>query len=170
MFRVLPPPIPRSTKQLHLQHLVTMSYIGQTSWKINQRYREHIRYIRNNAPQSAYAHHILQNLHESGSITDTVSLLSITDTMSLLSITDTMSLLKPIHKTSMLIPYEQLFIQTFHHNGNLITEQGTDEQTPLFQLAIDAMLTSATTWKHKQINTPPTTHPNQFQLFHDSNW
>jgi hypothetical protein len=22
------------------------------------------------------------------------------------------------------------------------------------------MLTSATTWKHKQINTPPTTHPN----------
>jgi acetoin utilization deacetylase AcuC-like enzyme len=30
------------------------------------------------------------------------------------------------------------------------------------------MLTSATTWKHKQINTPLTTHPNQFQLFHDS--
>jgi hypothetical protein len=32
------------------------------------------------------------------------------------------------HKTSMLIPYEQQFIQTFHHNGNLITEQGTGEQ------------------------------------------
>jgi hypothetical protein len=61
------------------------------------------------------------------------------------SITDTMSLLKPIHKTSMLIPYGQLFIQTFHHNGNLITEQGTGEQNPLFQLAIDTMLTSATT-------------------------
>jgi len=30
----------------------------------------------------------------------------------------------------MLIPYEQMFIQTFHHNGNLITEQGTGEQTP----------------------------------------
>jgi hypothetical protein len=33
----------------------------------------------------------------------------------------------------------------FHHNGNLITEQGTGEQNPLFQLAIDAMLMSATT-------------------------
>jgi hypothetical protein len=45
----------------------------------------------------------------------------------------------------MLIPYEQLFFQKFHHNGNLITEQGTGVQTPLFQLAIDTMLTSATT-------------------------
>jgi hypothetical protein len=44
----------------------------------------------------------------------------------------------------MLIPYEQLYIQTFHHNGNVIMEQGTGEQIPLFQLAIDTMLTSAT--------------------------
>jgi hypothetical protein len=35
-------------------------------------------------------------------------------------------------------------------------------------LAIDTMLTSATTWKQKPINMPPTTHSNQFQLFHDS--
>jgi hypothetical protein len=118
---------------------------------LNQRYWEHIHYIRNNAPQSAYAQHILQNLHEYRSITDT------------------MSLLKSIHKTSMLFPYDRLFIQTFHHNGNLITEQGTGEQTTLFQLAIDAMLTSATTWKQKQINTPPTTQSNQFQPLHDSN-
>jgi hypothetical protein len=104
-----------------------MSYVGQTSKNLNQRYREHICYIRNNDPQSAYTQHILQNLHEYGSITDT------------------MSLLKPIHKTSMLIPYEQLFIQTFHHNENLITEHSTGEQNPLFQLAIDTMLTSATT-------------------------
>ena len=89
--------------------------------------------------------------------------------MSLLSITDTMSLLKPIHKTSMLIPYEQLLIQTFHHNGNLITEQGTGEQNPLFQLSIDTMLRSASTLKQKQINTPPPARTNQFQLFHDRN-
>jgi hypothetical protein len=50
----------------------------------------------NNDPQSPYAQHILQNLHEYGSITDTISLL------------------KPIHKTSLLIPYEQLFIQTVY--------------------------------------------------------
>jgi len=30
------------------------------------------------------------------------------------------------------------------------------------------MFTSATTWKQKQSNTPPTTHSHQFQLFHDS--
>jgi hypothetical protein len=52
---------------------------------------------------------------------------------------------KFLRKTSMLIPYKQLFIQTFRHNGNLITEQGTGEQTPLFHLAIDTMLTSVTT-------------------------
>jgi hypothetical protein len=69
----------------------------------------------------------------------------------------------------MLTPYEQLFIQTFHHNGNLITEQGTGEQNPLFQLAIDIMLTSATTRKQKQINMTPTMHSNHFQLFHNSN-
>jgi len=44
-----------------------------------------------------------------------------------------MSLLKPVHKMSMLISYKQLFIQTFYHNGNLITEQSTGEQNPLFQ-------------------------------------
>jgi hypothetical protein len=45
----------------------------------------------------------------------------------------------------MSIPYEQQFNQPFHQNGNLITEQGTAEQNPLFQLSIDTMLTSATT-------------------------
>jgi hypothetical protein len=45
----------------------------------------------------------------------------------------------------MLIPYKQLFIQKFRHNGNLIMEQGTGEQNPLFQLAIDTMLMSANT-------------------------
>ena len=52
-----------------------MSYIGQTNRNLNQRYQEHIRYIRNNDPHSAYAQHILQNLQEYRSITDTMSLL-----------------------------------------------------------------------------------------------
>jgi len=46
---------------------------------------------------------------------------------------------------SILIRYAQLFIQTFYHNGNLITEPGTGDQNPLFQLVIDTLLTSATT-------------------------
>jgi len=60
----------------------------------------------------------------------------------------------------MLTPYEQLFIQTFHYNANLITEQGTGEQNPLFQLAMDTLLTS-------QIGTIPTPHSDQLQLYHN---
>jgi len=101
-----------------------MSYIGQTCGELTQRYRERIRYIRNNDPQSAYAQNILRNQHEYGTITDT------------------MTSLKPIHKTSLLIPCEQLFVQTYQYNGTLITEQNRGEQNPLFQLAIDTGLTS----------------------------
>jgi len=101
-----------------------MSYIGQTSCDLTQRYHEHICYIRNNDPQSAYAQHILRNQHEYGTITDT------------------MTLLKPMHKTSLLIPYEQLFIQTYQYNGTLITEQNRGEQNLPFQLAINIGLTS----------------------------
>jgi len=99
------------------------AYIGQTGRNLTLRYREHIRYIENNDPHSAYALHILQNIHEYGSLKDT------------------MSLHKPIHKTSMLIPYQQLLIQTFHQNGNLIPEQNCGEQIPLFLLATDYSLT-----------------------------
>jgi len=45
---------------------MNMSYIGQTSADLTQRYREHICYIINNNPQSAYAQHILRNQHEYG--------------------------------------------------------------------------------------------------------
>ena len=68
-----------------------------------------------------------------------------------------MTLLTPIHEMSMLTPYEQLFIQTFHYNGNVIMEQGTGEQNPLFQLAMDTVLMS-------QIGTIPTPHSDQLQL------
>jgi len=79
--------------------------------------------MKNNDPQSDYALHILQNIHGYGSLKDTISLL------------------KPIHKTSMVIPYEQLQIQTFYQNGNLIPEQNGGEQNPLFLLAVDYSLT-----------------------------
>ena len=77
-----------------------------------------------------------------------------------------MTQLKPIHKMSMLTTYEQLFIQTYHHNWNLIMEQGTGEQNPLFKLAIDTAVTSEI--MPKQINTLPIALSNEFQLLHDS--
>jgi hypothetical protein len=51
------------------------AYIGQTIRSLAARFREHTRYIKNNDPHSAYPQHILQNLHEYGTITDTMSLL-----------------------------------------------------------------------------------------------
>jgi hypothetical protein len=94
-------------------------YIGQTSGNLTLRFREHICYIRNNDPQSAYGQHILHNIHEYGTLADT------------------MILLKPIHNIAMLIPYEQLFIQAFQQNDNLIPEQYSGEPTPIFQLIIE---------------------------------
>jgi hypothetical protein len=108
-------------------------YIGQTSRSLSLRFSEHIRYIKNNDPQSAYAQHILQNIHEYGTLTDN------------------MSLLKPIHNTAKLIPYEQLFIQTFHHNGSLTNEQSSSALNPLFQLTFDTHLKPHTT--QQPINT-----------------
>jgi len=43
-----------------------MSYLGQINSILKQRYKEHIRYIRQNEPQSAYALHILNSKHEYG--------------------------------------------------------------------------------------------------------
>ena len=48
-----------------------------------------------------------------------------------------MSLLKHTHNPTKLIPYEQLFIQTFHYHGNLISEQSAPKTNPLFQLTFD---------------------------------
>jgi hypothetical protein len=93
-----------------------LAYIGQTSRSLKLRYQEHTRYIRHNNPQSAYTHHILQNHHEYGPITNT------------------MKLLKPEQKASMLIPYEQLYIQIYHQKGHLIPEQSSGDYNPLFQL------------------------------------
>jgi hypothetical protein len=105
--------------------------------KISRTYQVH----KKNDPQSAYAQHILQNVHEYGNVTDTTVLLM------------------PIHNPTKLIPYEQLFIQTFHHNGHLIDEQSANDPNPLFRLAIDTNLTSQS--PQRPINTFHTNHSNQ---------
>ena len=74
-----------------MQHLQTLIYwTNQPS--LQQRYKEHIHYIKCNDPQLAYALHILNNRHGYGKITDT------------------MKLIKHINSPTMLLPYEQLFI------------------------------------------------------------
>ena len=57
-----------------------------------------------------------------------------------------MTLLKYEQKTPMLIPYEQLYIQTYYRNWHLIPEQHAGDTNPLFQLIIDTLPTN--TQKH----------------------
>jgi hypothetical protein len=91
------------------------SYVGQTSRNLNLRFREHVRYIRND-PHSAYALHILNCRHEYGNINDT------------------MTLLKHINIPSLLLPYDQMYIQIFCHNNELIPEQHPNKHNPMFEL------------------------------------
>jgi len=65
-----------------------LSYVGQNSRSLKIRYQEHIRYIRSNNPQSAYAQHTLRNQHEYGTMNNL------------------MTLLKPLNNPNMLTPYK----------------------------------------------------------------
>ena len=56
-------------------HTCNRTYVGQTGRKLETRYKEHIRYIKNNNEQSAFATHILCNRHEFGPIDKTMKLL-----------------------------------------------------------------------------------------------
>jgi predicted GIY-YIG superfamily endonuclease len=100
------------------------TYVGQTSRDLKQRYQEHMRYIENNNPQSAFALHILNNRHEYGTI-DKI-----------------MTLLKTIRHMPSLIPYKQFFIQAHHQQNKLIAEQNPAKHSPIIQLATDTTYTS----------------------------
>jgi phosphoribulokinase len=118
----------RPTTQIHTSqhekhgvHKITCntcqkSYVGQTSHNLNLRFQEHVRYIKNNDPRSAYALHILNCRHDYGNINDT------------------MTLLKQINKPSLLLSYEQMYTQILHHNNELIPEQHPNKHNPMFQL------------------------------------
>jgi len=107
-------------------HTSNHSYVGQTSRNLKTRYNEHIRYIKSNNPQSAYAQHILNNTHEYGTI----------DSL--------MTLLKPIHNQHLLTTYEQFYIHSF---------QNTAISSPNNPLAAQ---THSLTWPSTRLNPAPT--------------
>jgi len=53
-----------------------------------------------------------------------------------------MTLLKHINSPSLLLPYEQIYIQLFHYNNQLIPEKHPNEQKPVFQLLYNIYHTS----------------------------
>jgi len=121
------------------------SYIRQTSRSLKQRFQEHTRYIKHNEPQSTYTLHILNNKTEHCPIKDTVTLL------------------KHIEKPSLFIPYEQLYIKSYHHNNQLIPEQHSNEQNPMYQLIYNRHNTSHPNWPLDQYLNSNTTKPVAFQ-------
>ena len=91
---------------------------AKTSRSLKLRYEVHLRYIRSNTLQSAYAQHIYRNRHEYRTLNNF------------------MTLHKPLSNPKMLTPCEHLDIQTLHREGNLILEQCPGEPNPLFELDI----------------------------------
>jgi len=91
-------------------------YIGQTGRTTDTRYKEHIRYIRSNNPQSAYALHILNNRHEYGTKEHI------------------MELIKVCSKGRLMNCWESMYIQEYHRKGHLITEQQIPEHNLIFDL------------------------------------
>jgi hypothetical protein len=77
------------------------------------RYQKHVRYIRKDAPQSAYAVYILHNAHEYGRINNS------------------MSVLKQVNKGPSMNSFEQFYIQIYSYNNKRVPEQCTGEHNPI---------------------------------------
>ena len=89
----------------------------QTGRPITIRHKEHIRYIRNINPTSAYATHILDNRHEFGPAEETLKLL------------------KPCTKGTKMNCWETFFMQVHHKQNILIPEQQVTDTNPLYDCA-----------------------------------
>jgi hypothetical protein len=74
-------------------------------------------------------------------------------------INNTMTLLKHINKASLLLPYEQLYIQTYHQHKQLISEQYIGEHNPIYQLIHNTFNLSLPTRPASQYSTINTTKP-----------
>ena len=107
---------------------------------INVRHKEHVRYIRTNNPQSAYALHILQNRHEYGPTVDTLQLL------------------KTCSKRTHMNCWEALYMQAFHQHGILIAEQQVSDSNPLYEL-INATKILPRNLLPVSLNEAQTAHP-----------
>jgi len=92
-----------------------MNYVGQSGRPITTRHKEHIRYIKNNNPASAYAVHVLNNRHEYGTTENALQLT------------------KPCRKSSKMNHWENMYIQIYSQKSKLIEEQQVTEINPLFK-------------------------------------
>jgi hypothetical protein len=92
--------------------------VGQSGRAISLRHKEHLQYIKNNNPISAYAMHILHDRHQYGPADETLNLL------------------KPCNKGTKMNCWEVLYMNMHYKQGLLISEQQVMDTNPLFDLAI----------------------------------
>ena len=93
------------------------AYVGQLGRPITTQYKEHLHYIKNNNPISAYSMHILNSRDEFGPTEETFRLL------------------KPCTKGTRMNCWEAMFIYTHHKHNILISKQQVTDTNPLFDLA-----------------------------------
>ena len=72
---------------------------------------------------------------------------------------NTMTLLKHSNKTSLLLPYEQLYVQSYHQHKQLISEQYIGEHNPIYQQIHNSYSTLLPTRPTNQYPTINTTKP-----------
>jgi hypothetical protein len=116
-------------------HTCSNSYIVQTGCRLEIRYKDHIRHTKGNSSESAYAHHILLNIHNYGPMETT------------------MKLLHKVKKGKRMNTLENYYTQFFQHNNTIIKEQSHLRTNPLFQLAYDTQSRDTSV-------EPPTAHPH----------
>jgi hypothetical protein len=109
-------------------HNCNLSRIGQTDRRVEQRNKEHIRYITSNNPQFAYAFHTLQNKKEYGLMNAN------------------MFLLHPVHLSRRMNLLEDFYIHCFQRRSIVISEQSQEDVKPLFDLNYDMQLNHACAW------------------------
>jgi hypothetical protein len=123
-------------------------YVEQTGRNLKQRYKEHIRYIKHNNPNSAYTLQILQNRHEFGTVQDNISLLEFAQ------------------KGSCMNVLEQYYIQKYQDNNKLKLEQNSREHNPLFEIGFNLQRQQVGNW-HNIRPHPPAYRPTPFSYSTD---
>jgi hypothetical protein len=96
----------------------TKRYIGQTGCTFEIRYKEHIRDIKNNEPNSKYAQHILDTTHEYGQI---------------------QKIMKPLYigkKGPLLHTYERFHIHEITKQKIQLNDNFTDIHNPIYDKII----------------------------------
>jgi len=115
------------------------AYVGQSGREISLRHKEHLHYIRNNNPISAYAMHILHNRHQIGPADETLKLI------------------KPCNKGIKMNCWKTLYMNMLYKQGSLISEQQVTDTNLLFDLAtVPRDLQATSPNSRSQLITPGT--------------